>query len=401
MALRTPAAHRPGRALRQALAVFRKEGREILRDRRTVIAAVLLPALTMPVVVLAIPLLAQRQQSALHDRPARVAVLRGDLAALLALGEAEGALQPTATADPQAALLAGEVDVVLVDEGRTDAGPRTVAVLYDGTRQASVAAVEKVQRVAARLALQDLDAAARRQGLDAAGLIRLAVDPRDVAPPERAGTALLATALPFFLAVWLLLGGQYAALDVGVGERERGSLEALLATPPRRAALVAGKFLAVLVPALAALGVMLASALLAVAAGGRLLAQGPVRAALPVGVALPLALVGVALGGLLSSAQLVLSLAARTLREAQQAFAGLYLVVALPVMLTPFLGESRPAAWIPFVPVINGILTLRRALAGRTDPGEVAVTCLVLVAATVPVLWAGVRLLQGQGRPIR
>lgn len=222
------------------LAVFRKEMAETFRDRRTLIAAVVLPALTMPIVVLAMPVLAQRQQAALRDQPARVAVEGGDAGGLAAFGFAEGALSLVSALQPRTALLRGEIDAVLVDTGAAAGRPRAITVLYDETRPASIAAVQKISQVAARLALHDLAAAARDRGADPASLLSVVLTPTNIAPPERTGGALLATAVPFFLAVWLLLGGQYAALDVGVGNGNgaawRGCWPPHRPAPPWRAA---------------------------------------------------------------------------------------------------------------------------------------------------------------------
>jgi sodium transport system permease protein len=392
---------RPGRWWRAALAVFRKEMAETFRDRRTLIAAVVLPALTMPIVVLAMPVLAQRQQATLRDRPARVAVEGEDASGLATFGFDAGALSLVSVPQPRTALLRGEIEAVLVDEGAPPGRSHTVTVLYDETRPASSAAVQKIAQVAARLALRDLEAAARARGADPASLVSVGITPQNIAPPERTGGALLATAVPFFLAVWLLLGGQYAAIDIGVGERERGSLEALLATPPSRTALAGGKFLAVLFPSLLAVAVMLAAGVITLALGARLLTSSPVVVSLPIGAVVPLLLVGVALGGLLSAAQLTISLGAGTLREAQQAFAGLYLVVALPLMLVPLLGDWVSRPWAALVPVLNAAVAFRAILAAEISPAALLATLGSLVVLTVPVFLWGARLLEGQGRAIR
>lgn len=375
---------RPGRWRRAALAVFRKEMAETLRDRRTLIAAVLLPALTMPLVVLVMPALLQRQQQALRDRPARVAAVGGEAGRLAAAGEIRGALRIAAGADPVEGLLRGDLDAVLTSDA-AGGRPRVVTVLYDASRPASAAAAAKVSDVATREVLRDLAAVAAERGTDPVGLM-LVVEPLNVASAERMGGALLATALPLFLAVWVLLGGQHAALDVGVGERERGSLEALLASPPARSALVAGKFLAVLAPSVLALAVMLISAVAALALGAPLVIAGPARVVLPAGAALLLVAVGVALAGLLSAAQLALSLGARTLREAQQAFAGLYLVVALPTLLASAAADLLERSWVNLVPVVNAASAIRRLLVTGEASWGLFVTILVLLAWTGPVL---------------
>ena len=391
----TPAhASRPGRWWRAVGAVFLKEMREALRDRRTLIAAVVLPAVVMPIVVLLMPALAKRQETFLLEQPARIAVEGGDASGLAAAGFEERVFTLVSTPSPRAALRRGDVDAVLVDDG-PEGPPRRVLVLYDETRAASRAAVEKVTRTAAKLALGELQTAARARGLDPEQMVPVVIEPRPILASNPLGGGPLAIALPFFLAVWLLLGGQYAALDVGVGERERGSLDALLVSPPSRPAIVVGKFLAVLLPAVFAAVVMVASSVASARLGARLLPD-QAAAGLTVGVAARLLVVGVALGGLLSAVQLLLSLGSRSLREAQQAFTGLYLLVALPIMLVPLLGEWDDRPWMPLIPVVNAGLAYRDILAGRDVGAQLAVTVGVLLAATLPFLALGARVLGNQ-----
>ncbi len=393
-----PSAARPGAWRRAALSVFRKEAAETLRDRRTVVAAVLLPVLTMPLVVLVMPVLAARQQEALRVRPVRVAVKGEHATGLAVMGSGEGAFRLVAASEPEAALLRGEIEVVLADSAQAPAGPRVVIALYDESRPASRAALQRVTQIAALLVLRNPGGAARAGDVHPAA--PLVVEPRNAASPQRMGGALLAAALPFFLAVWLLLGGQYAALDVGAGERERGSLDALLTAPAPRSAIVAGKFLAVLAPAVLAVGLMLAAGVAALRYGAGLLAAGPVDVSLSPGTALRLLLVAVALGGFLSACQLWLSLRARSLREAQQGFTALYMAVALPTMLIPFAGEWVADPWVVCVPVVNAVVVSRGILAGAASASDLAWTAVSLAALSLPVLWLGTLALAAPGRRI-
>lgn len=384
--------------MRAVVAILRKEIVEVLRDRRTLAAAVLLPAIVMPLVVLALPVLARVQEERLRDRPARIAVEGGDTGGLAAFGFDERAFTLVSVGDPRQALLRGEIDAVLVDQSASGGGPRLVAVLFDGTRPASLSAVQKVTQVAATMALRDLRAAAQERGIDPEQVIRVAVEPRNIASPQRMGGALLGTALPFFLAVWLLLGGQYAALDVGVGERERGSLDTLLVAPPARTAIIAGKFLAVLTPALLALVVMVAAGLASIRVGASLISDRPVTIALSLPAAGSLLLVGIALGGLLSAVQLAISLVARTLREAQQAFTALYLVVAIPVIFLPFLDDWATQPWSPLVPIVNAALAFRAALLDELSARALLATGGSLAVLTLAALFWAVRILEAQRR---
>ncbi len=444
---RAPAgSDRPGRWVRTVVSVFRKEMAETLRDRRTLIAAVILPAVTMPLVVLVAPALLQRQQQVWQQRPVRIAV-GGDVARTLADAAARRvSIRIQEPGDPAAAVLRGEADAVLVALD-LPGGRLGLVIQYDESRPASVAGARRLAEALRTFGPDAGPAPERLPGSPAVPGIPQGAGPvvtlENLATPERLGAALLASVLPLFIAVWLLMGGQYAALDVGVGERERGTLESLLAAPASRSALVWGKFLAILGPALLALGVVLAAGAGALAVGGRLLPAGPVRVVLPspvlvqlglVGVALgvvlaagagalavggrllpagpvrvvlpspvlvQLSLVGVALGAFLSSAQLIVSLTARTLREAQQAFTGLYLLIALPSMMVPLVGEGLDGPWIPYVPVVNAVWAIQQLLAGNPRLGILGLTIPLLLALAALLLGVCGVLLAGQTGQIR
>jgi sodium transport system permease protein len=94
------------------------------------------------------------------------------------------------------------------------------------------------------------------RGTDPNVVAALAVEIDDVATPESEGAMLLGI-VPLFLITTIFLGGLYVAVDVTAGERERGSLEPLLATPVTTTEVVLGKLGAVIVFSLLALTVTL------------------------------------------------------------------------------------------------------------------------------------------------
>ena len=81
------------------------------------------------------------------------------------------------------------------------------------------------------------------RGVDPQLLSPVALQDIDVSTPAGRSLLLLGM-LSFFMILSLLTGGMYLAIDTTVGERERGTLEPLLATPVSREALLAGKLLA-------------------------------------------------------------------------------------------------------------------------------------------------------------
>ena len=366
--------------IRVAWAVCRKELVEAVRDRRTVLLGVLIPILVMPAITLGLPYLAQREEARLRAAPARVAV-RGPehLPGFLRTAAAGEWIVRVEVPEPESALRRGTVDAVL-EASRADRGqPVRVRLLYDGTSVASILGRQKIDEAVAHYSLRQVEQQLASRGLRVERLLPIQVEHVSLRPGADAGRVLLATILPFFMTAWMMLGGQYAALDLGAGERERGTLPGLLVTPPHRLALVLGKFGAVFTLATGSVVLVVGTVLLSLQLASPLALQvaSPLGGhaappAIPWRVALSLCGVGLALAAFLSAMQLLLSLAARSVREAQQLFTPLYLAVVASVVLAQVLPEWGRRLWLYALPVLNGAYLLRGLLLETVGLREVA-----------------------------
>lgn len=367
------------------VAVVWKEAVDGLRDRRSLVAA-LAYSLFGPL-VLAWALIAIGEET---DRGKLELALAGaehapELAAFLAASDITAGPAP---ADPEGALRRRETDVVLrIDPDFALHGaeqrPATVELLYDSSRRSSV---EKARRVDEALRRFDLTMARVRllaRGIAPSAVQAIAVERRDFASPAaRAAVAL--GMLPMFLLLAAFVASMNAAIDATAGERERGSLEALLVHPVSRQALARGKWLAS--AALAAIGVVLtllaAERALAWERVRNLdLALGLDRADLATFLALllPLAL-------LAPAAQLSIALVSHNFKEAQTYLSLSLFVPMLPGFFFSF-SNRDPAPWMDWVPLLGQQVVMTRVLRGEV----VTVATLVgLGAATVVLALAAV-----------
>src|SRR6185503_16315289 len=64
-------------------------------------------------------------------------------------------------------------------------------------------------------------------------------------PPQKVAGNLLGALIPYLIIILTFVGCMPPALDVTVGEKERGTMETILASPIKRTDLVFGKFLVV------------------------------------------------------------------------------------------------------------------------------------------------------------
>src|ERR1700694_2873072 len=229
--------------------VFRKELREILRDRRTLMA-IGLAALATPAVLIVIS-----QVSAKTATQTYTIGYTGDIPTGLDILLSATSLKLERVADPAAAAKQ-QVDLGAAFQ------PTEIDEYYDPTRQSAQIADTRLQTVLGEYNAAKAAAALRAKGADPPVLQPLPVKVHPLSSPVRAaGNAFLSFFLPYILITMVLTGGLSGARDAAAGERERKPMEALLLTPAPRSRILLGKILAVstisLVSAVAAIGSML------------------------------------------------------------------------------------------------------------------------------------------------
>ncbi|MGZ5112144.1 MAG: ABC transporter permease, partial [Usitatibacter sp.] len=207
------------------------------------------------------------------------------------------------------------------------------------------------------------------------------------ATPRQKG-ALLLFLIPMFAILSPLLGGMTIAIDSTAGERERGSLEPLLANPVPLRRIVMGKWLAAWTfatgVAVLTLGGFMAAASLY---GGRRLAAlltfGTPEFAQFVAMVIPFAAMTAAL-------QMLICTYGRSYREAQTYVSYLATLVSFVPLIVMFSG-LKDAMWQLAVPVLGQQVVLARVVRGdaltpidwllpSAVAGLIAAACVLLVA---------------------
>lgn len=367
-------------------AIFRKEWKDHLRDRRSVFSS-LLVSIIGPVVFLIT--FSRVAASTGEDQPLVLAVAGAANAPnLVAFLQRQGVIVEQAPEDFEAPVRDGKLSLALFipeDYGREFEAGRSapVRLVEDSSRLQTRQQAARVRRL--------LEGYSRR--LSALRMIARGVSPSLVAPldltdvdlatPEKTAANVL-QAVPFFLLMSVFFGGLQLASDLTAGERERGSLEPLLVNAVPRMKIAIGKWLAVLASVAAALLVALAGCAWAVA---RLPLQdlgirfrfGPQEVLGFLGACLPLAL-------LVAALQMTAALFARTYKEAQTY---LSLMMLLPMVTAGYLTLQPMKATLPamLVPVLGQTLLMSEVLHG--EPLRIG---LLLLAALPSAFGAGVLL---------
>ncbi len=364
--------------------VLRKELIDGLRDRRSILSA-LVPLAILPLMILfSFGALSDEIEQA---RRITVPVAGAERAQALVdwLDQQWGVEIETGISEPRLAVREGDHDLVLVV-------PEDFGANFEEARSAELEIVVDSSERGARLAAGRLRPLIRAysQQVSAQRLIARGVSP-ELMRPLRVETVELASSqeqaaaafmfIPMLLLMIAFVGGQQIAIDSTAGERERLSLEPLLLNPVPRLSIVGGKWLASFSFAGASL-VMTAGMLMIV------LDRSPMRRVgidLDVGLpelgtmlaaALPLAMLGSAL--LLS-----ISTLARSYKEAQTYTTFLVMTPMLPMVLS--VGSPiEPAPWKLAVPLLSQHILVTDVLEGKTpEPLSLLIASVATVAMAV------------------
>lgn len=226
---------------------------------------------------------------------------------------------------------------------------------------------------------------ARTHGIDPAILVPVELTPRNLATPAQLAGLFASFTLPILLAMIVTQGGLFVAIDVTAGEKERGTLEALLVTPASDLEVFVGKLAAVFtmtcIPtALTFLGFYASSNMLPAT-----ITKGAV---LPFKVIAGAILVGLPLALFLNAMLMIVSIRTKTFKDAQSLATPIILAVIAPAMAAAF---SPPATSVAFlIPVYGPAAAVGAMATGSPMPAHALLLSTIgsLAAAVITAVIA-------------
>jgi len=217
--------------------------------------------------------------------------------------------------------------------------------------------------------------ALQRQEVELRPMDQVTVQQRGI--EAEGGESSLKTVVPLILILMTITGAVYPAIDLTAGERERGTLETLMAAPVPRLGLLSAKYIAVLTVALFTATANLAAMTVTLVATG----LGPLvfgeSGPPPVMISAVFALL-ILFAAFFSAILLALTSFARSFKEAQA-----YLVPVMLLSLAPGIVSLMPDlkfnGVLAVTPLVNIVLLARDILEGRAD-GILAAAAVVSTA---------------------
>jgi sodium transport system permease protein len=352
--------------VKNLLIVVRKELRDMFRDRRTMLTTLLVGPLMFPLLIIGMGTLAEKRNRTQQESTLKLPVIGAEHAPNLVqfLAGRNITAEPPPS-DPDVEVREQTHDTVLrippdFAERWRESRSAQVELIYDSSRRDSSVPVERVRGAIEQYSRTLGVLRIMERGIDPEVTQPVRVAQRDVATPESKRGGVLELFLPYLLIFSAFLGGAAAIIDATAGERERQSLEPLLATPADRAVIMSGKILASIVLGMISLALILVAfkASLTVAPGPlrQVELTGMVMVQL-LGVLLPMVLVGTTLLTLIAAS-------AKSTKEAQSYLPVLILLPIVPTLIL-MVNPIKKELWQFAVPFLSQNQLIVRLVRGE------------------------------------
>ena len=214
--------------------------------------------------------------------------------------------------------------------------------------------------------------------------------------------------LPYFFIIFCMIGCMYPAIDLAAGEKERGSLETLLVSSATRFEIYMGKLLTValsgFISAMASIvGLIISGQMMSADAGGGedsmqiySLLSGIIE---PKSILLLLAIL-LPLNIFFAAVTLMLSIYARTFKEAQSMITPLMIFIVFPSIFGMLPGVKLDYS-TALIPILNVSLGSKEIISGNVSIGPLIVTYLALIAYAAIALIVSVRFFNNEKNILR
>jgi len=357
--------------------IAKKEIIEFVRDWRTLLALIVIPLLIFPALFIALPLLLQSEAAELDALELDV-TWQGDVNDELhnSFNESNLIINFETIPDDLENLsdIGGDLDRIRNQE--TQAVFRLIenesgwkfSILYVSTSEASSEARSRIIEAISVWESDVVNGTLVEAGLEPESTL----DPvqwdgdfesADAATKGEQAGLVLSLFIPMVIAIWTASSAIQPSIDMTAGERERGTLEALLCLPCSRIQLLAGKWLAV---------ASITSAGVALQIGGLLFAITYLASSSIIGLpsvslsSILLLLSAVVIFAIMVVAfELALAMKAHSVKEAGSLLGPAILFIIFPALFTQVINLDSVESWWFAIPLVNILLAMRELLLDR------------------------------------
>ncbi len=377
--------------------VYKKEMMELLRDKRTLILSILLPTVIFPIIFFFVGKFSGDRAQEARVQEIKIAFVNSEeMPGLRDLFTSEKNFKKVniESNNYKELVLSKDVDFILeVPEGSLAPADsrvqQTVNLHYKGASQLSNILSTRVKKI-----FENYNNVQRNKLGDAFNIPNaslkafnkpLEVENKNYASKRERTGEIAGAMIAYILILLAIAGAMYPTLEVGVGEKERGTLETLLLTPMNKSRIVLAKFAVIFSASFSSVAFTLLSYLFWAYIFTNALNLDAIGFLANVST-LDILLIGVLLIPLTSifaSIMLSASIYAKNMKEAQAYMSPIMMLGFVPVLVA-FVPGMELNWKTAMIPVTNVALAMKDLIKGTVDYSLIA----VLLASTALIAGA-------------
>ncbi len=366
------------------LTVYKKELKDTLRDKRTLITSIVIPAIIIPVLLFAVTKLTSSLMKKEADKKLKIVLIGNTEAFKKQLEDSTFTLLSNLSLeDGKAAIAKDSLDAIIeftptFTANVNDMKSGKMNIYYKSTNLMLASRIsEKLEIIKAGILGERL----KKLNIAPETLAPFDISKIDIATAKEQIGKMVGGFLPYIFIIFCFLGCMYPAIDLITGEKEKGTMETLLTSPASRFHILIGKILTI-----ATIGLAAASMTIIGMVGGlKYMPNLPADFLTTINDMISMKFIimlfamliplSIFLAGMLSA----LVIKAKSFKEAQSILTPLNFIVIIPALLATIPGVVLN--WqTAFVPILNIALATKEIIAGTINMAQYAVIVLSLIA---------------------
>ncbi|HRK90607.1 MAG TPA: ABC transporter permease [Anaerolineales bacterium] len=318
---------------------------------------------------------------------------------LIAFLEQQDVVIVPAPTDPEAAVIAGDINVALIipaeyGEDFSSGETANVQLVFDSTRQSAMVDINRAQNLLESYSSYIGLLRLTLRGVSPEVMRVIQIEEVDTATPQSQALVFLSM-LPYFIIFAIFNGASPVITDATAGERERGSLEPLLINPLPRGWVAIGKMISAVPFAIFNLIITLAG----FAAVFRLLPMEEllgIQIGFDLGALVAVFLICLPIVLLACAIQTLIASFAKTTKEAGTYLPFIGLIPSLPGIALAFL-PVKPDLWTMLIPTFGQQILINQFL--RAEPisaMNILISAILTILLAVVFTYIAIKLYEGE-----
>lgn len=369
--------------------VLKKELLDLFRDKKTLILSILIPIILLPIMSFAIGKMAKSDSDKVQNN-LKIAIEDQGNSSFSKFIKSHKNVKVIDSKNIDKDIKDGDVYVQIkipkgFDNSISKDSNEKIELKYDNSSNDAMIAVSMIKNYIAEYSKQIVSKRLEKKNIDQSILTPINIVDNVVGDKNDGfGKIMASMMIPLLLMLYSATSTIGAAVDLGAGEKERGTLEPLLTTKAGRASLLIGKFLAITVMGILMSFAYLIGILITMNQPNGMFGHAGLNlgsATLALIMILPI-LYTMVFGAL----QLAISIYAKSFKEAQTYLSPIT-IIAMILIYMVMMKDPKNIGMLYFnIPLTNGVCLMKEFLAGIYNYTHIAITfgwIIVYIVASI------------------